>query len=409
MRTLKFPVTIRRGSVTTRVYRVKRGDGRETFSAVWYLGGIRQIRQFSDFNSAFAEATFKAEQLTSGRIEAASLTISERDEYLAAKHAANGTPLMTIVQEWQRARKLAGPDIVKACEAWSAKHNGTAVKAATVNDAVTRFLASKRADGVDTEAGYARTLPKFVEKFGPQPIASLSPNALSAWLTAFKHPGSINSHRKRIVALFRWCRKRGLLPLDTMTAAERTDSVREGPLEIGLVTPDELARTFALIQEKAPHYIPALAVASLCGLRRVEVHGQDWKDIDLERRFLRVSAAKANTASRRLVPLCDAVIAWLSPLKQASGPICANLSVDRIRDIARTAGLDLANNGFRHSFISARVVVTGNVHETAMEAGNSPKVLHRHYRELLRPDEAAAWFSVSPSAVNTEKMQENAA
>ena len=39
-----------------------------------------------------------------------------------------------------------------------------------------------------------------------------------------------------------------------------------------------LRTAFDLISSKAPQYIPALAFAVLSGLRRYEVHGQDWSD-----------------------------------------------------------------------------------------------------------------------------------
>jgi hypothetical protein len=113
--------------------------------------------------------------------------------------------------------------------------------------------------------------------------------------------------------------------------------------------------------------------------------------------LLRVTAAKPNTPARRYVPLCPAAVAWLLPHRQDAGPVCSNLAIDRIRDICRTSGLDLADNGLRHSFISARVVVTGDIPATSLEAGNTPTMIHQHYRELLRKDEAEAWFSVAPA------------
>ena len=149
----------------------------------------------------------------------------------------------------------------------------------------------------------------------------------------------------------------------------------------------------------APHYLPALALAAFCGLRRAEIHGQDWNGIELERKFVRITQVKKGTPARRLVPLCPAAVEWLVPYRQKEGPICSNLAMDRIRDIARTAGHDLADNGFRHSFISYRVAVTGNIPETSIEAGNSVAMIHRHYRELATKTEAEAWFGITPAEV----------
>lgn len=399
----RFPHKVRSGSVSVTVYRILRGNGREVFAVGWKDGATHRRQQSADLAEALREAKLKAEQLAAGRVESAHLTISERDEYQAAKERAGGVPLVQIVETWAKARDLAGADILAACQQWADRHGGRAAKSETVEDAHRLFIAQKKADGVKVKAGYDRTLPGFVQAFGAQPIAAVGPEAISGYLSKFANAGSRNSHRKRIVAFFRWARKRGLLPLDVMTAAERTDTAREHRVEIGLVTPDQLREAFATINAKAPadkraEYLAALALAAFCGLRRAEVHGQRWEDIDLERGLLRVSAAKPNTPARRLVPIGPAGVAWLTDKRPADGkgPVCSNLAIDRLRDICRTAGLDLADNGFRHSWISARVMVTGNVNETSLEAGNTPSILHRHYRELMRKDEAEAWFAVAP-------------
>lgn len=398
MKALRFPHIVRSGSVIVRVYRVARGDGRKIYSVGWTSGGVRRLQQCGDLTTALAEAKLRAEQLAAGKLEAAQMSIAERDEYRAAKEAAQGAQLLEIVMEWKQARQLTGPDLIRACQQWAERHGGKMVRKATVAEAIVQFLASKKAAHVKVKASYDRTLPGFEKAVGTLPISSVGPEAIAAWLAGFAHPVTRNTHHARVVSLFKWCRKRGLLPLDVMTAAERVDRAREPRGVIGLVTPEQLRSAFALITQKAPHYEPALALASLCGLRRSEVHGQLWEHIDLGRSLLRVSAAKPNTPAHRLVPIPEAAAEWLLPHRKAKGQICGNIAMDRIRDICRTAGLDLADNGLRHMFISARIAVTGNVAATALEAGNSPAICHRSYRELVRKEEAEAWFNVRPSA-----------
>jgi hypothetical protein len=36
------------------------------------------------------------------------------------------------------------------------------------------------------------------------------------------------------------------------------------------------------------------------------------------------------------------------------------------------------------------------VAQVALEAGNSPQMIFQHYRELMRPKEAKAWFAIGP-------------
>jgi len=395
----RFPLHIKSGSIVVRVYRLTRADGRTMFTTAWTVGGRRHTRQFSDLAAARHEAQLRADQLAAGKIEvAAGITGDDIATLAEARRITGDTPILDALATWAKAREMVGDDILAACEHWRARTDANGAQMGmTVAQIVKRFLTYKtKEQRVDTKAGYDRTLPALVDAIGDLPIGSVTPETLSNYLSRFENAGSYNSHRKRIVALWRWARKRGFLPLDVMTAAERTDS-RKHRVEIGLVTPEQLRAAFALIAEKAPHYLPALTLAALCGMRRAEVHGQQWEDVELGRRFVRVSAAKPNTPARRLIPLGDAAIAWLLPHRQKKGPICDNLAVDRIRDICRTAGLDLAENGFRHSWISARVHVTGDVNGTSLEAGNTPRVLHQHYRELMDDDEARAWFEVTPA------------
>jgi hypothetical protein len=49
-----------------------------------------------------------------------------------------------------------------------------------------------------------------------------------------------------------------------------------------------------------------------------------------------------------------------------------------------------------HSFISYRLAELQNINHVALEAGNSPRMIHRHYRELARPEQAKSWFSITP-------------
>jgi hypothetical protein len=57
----------------------------------------------------------------------------------------------------------------------------------------------------------------------------------------------------------------------------------------------------------------------------------------------------------------------------------------------------------RHSFISYRVAQLKNVAEVAHEAGNSPQMTFKHYRELVRPEAAKECFSISPNVTNDVK------
>jgi len=42
------------------------------------------------------------------------------------------------------------------------------------------------------------------------------------------------------------------------------------------------------------------------------------------------------------------------------------------------------------------VSMTGDVARTSLEAGNSPKMIFRHYREIVDEEAAQTWFGITP-------------
>jgi len=60
------------------------------------------------------------------------------------------------------------------------------------------------------------------------------------------------------------------------------------------------------------------------------------------------------------------------------------------RDTAKIASMEWKHNALRHSFISYRVAKVENVNEVAVEAGNSPDMILKHYRQLVAEKEADA-------------------
>ncbi len=141
--------------------------------------------------------------------------------------------------------------------------------------------------------------------------------------------------------------------------------------------------------------VPFLALGAFAGLRAAELQRLDWNEIDVERGFVTVDASKAKTRRRRLVPISDNLKLWLLPHEQASGPICLH---NNPQAAARRCckGFKWAKNGLRHSYISYRLAILHDTARVAFEAGNSPDVIFGHYRELVTPEAAQAWFNINP-------------
>ena len=96
------------------------------------------------------------------------------------------------------------------------------------------------------------------------------------------------------------------------------------------------------------------------------------------------------------MPISGAARKWLKLCPRNGELIGASWASDHVRARVKAAGIECPANALRHSFISYRCAETGSVDKTAQEAGNSPKIIFQHYRELVSPRDGKAWFAVSP-------------
>lgn len=422
---------VKRGSVSVKIYRVKHAGARAgvVYTVAWHAGRGRQTRQFADPEQARFEAALKADQIAAGMVDAARAFSGDDARVLdEARRTCGQVPILAALDEWKRARDLCHGQLIPAAQAWR-DANSAAVRTITVDKAVDQFLASRVRAG-KAESTYRlltsvrkSTRTTFKQDFAGRPMNTVTATHLEDWIhrvygnLAEKRPADPVTHntvRKRLVALWRWARKQGFLPRTVQTEAERMDTANEPTARIGILDVLGFALTLEEVRTKHPEYLGAAVLAGFCGLRRTEVHAQLWADVELERAFVRVTAAKLNTPSRRIVPLSPAAVEWLKLAETNGGsrgeppsstvgfrqfPVAVSPAwgIDRVRTFAKAAGIPCPENGFRHAFISHRVAQTGNVAETALEAGNSPAIVFRHYRELVTKDDGKAWFELTPA------------
>jgi integrase len=304
--------------------------------------------------------------------------------------------------EWQKAREITEGHVIPAAELWAAR-NVSKTERKLVRVVVEEYLAAKTKAKIKTAQNHGHIFEDIKTAFGDAFIDTISTPQLNVWLSRWESPGTRHTFRKHTVGLWRWAQKANYLPRDKKTDAEHTETITLGNHKRGTIAPATLRTLLALIRKDHAEYLPALVLSTFCGLRRTEVHHQRWEHIDLVGRTMIVSHAKVGTPGERAVPIPRAAIQWLMLCGDRTEHVCANLAVDRIRDIGRTAGIELPENCFRHSFITYRCKLV-TVAQVADEAGNSPTVIRKHYRNVLqdnrpmRKAEAKAWFESGPDS-----------
>jgi integrase len=174
-----------------------------------------------------------------------------------------------------------------------------------LKDLVERFLAAKRADIEPTTWGeYRQRLRTYVcgesEKvdlsrvaIGEIPLARLTPVHVLDWKLALEEKGIGARMRQNCFDVLRRCLAFGVKPLGLL-ARNPADGVQRPAVEkpeIRALTAEEAQRLLRVAEETAPPWVRAAVALGLCGLRRGEVFGLAWKDIDRGFGRLRVRQA----------------------------------------------------------------------------------------------------------------------
>lgn len=382
-----------------------------------YSTGKRRLLSFPTEAEAKAEAARVAHLLNSRDHLGASFTGTERADYARALEHLEPTGLdaSTAAQLFAEACALVGghENVIAACKAF-ARRAPSARTPLPLAKAVLEVIDAKEAKGRSPLqiASLTHRLGRFAEDHPGASLGDFNTGRVQAWLDGLRRedgqpfsPVSRDNFRRAIHAFFEHHRRRGNVADNPVSDVER-ETITRG--EVQFWRPAEAAAVLAHVAEEAK---AGLVLGLFCGLRSAEVCRLTWADVDLAAGHVVIGASVAKTASRRLVPIPENAKEWLRPLAGApTAPIFAGHSTNLPRlvsEACKSADVRRVDNGARHSAITYRVALTGDVARIALECGNSPAVIHGHYRGLATPADAQAYFSIAPESPH--EGQENPA
>ena len=408
-----FPVSVKQGSCTVKIYRRVNKDYLE-FKVIYYgKDGRRKFQTFADYTDAHKAATMAAESLATGNLQALTLTNEDALIYSRAKTALDPVkvPLDVAAREYAEAKKLLQDDgLMDAVRTYVKSHRLLSIK--TVREVADELIHekevhSRRPASEDYVKDLRSRLGKFAGAFHCD-IRNIGPEEMRSFLDSLKVAGRTWFNYARVIrTLFRFAQSRKYYPKD-IDPFEGIDLAFEDDGEIEIFTPEQLTRLFEVAR---PEIIPFLAIAAFAGLRHREITRLDWGEV-LASGYIEIKKVKAKVRSRRLVPITDNLAQWLASYRQPSGPVTpfANMSKQLLwladetkkkelgatEDAPPSLEVKWKHNALRHSFISYRLAILGDENRVAMEAGNSPAMIYRNYRELVTKEQAALWFAIAP-------------
>ncbi len=389
--------------------------GYESYLLAYYQAGQRIRERAKSFEAAKKRASELIDSLSDGSAHVEKLTARDHAVVSEALQILDKTGeeigLLDAVRQFADAtEKLDGQGtIADAVRVFLEQREMAKLTPVKLPDLVEVFLASIREQKLSRRyvLDMQARLHKAAESFTGQ-IVKIRTADVDAWLKGMKQTSgrTRNNYRNAIITLFRFAKDKGYLLRDQQTEAEYSSRYNGQGGAIGIYTPEQVE---LLLNRIAPRLLPVVAIGAFAGLRSAEISRLEWSEVLFDQDVIEIKARKAKTATRRLAPILPVLAAWLKPFAKKSGRVLQGVNdefalatqfkkaVDAITGPDGKPLLKIIHNGFRHSFISCRMAVLKNAAEVSLEAGNSPRMIFEHYRELVTERTGKEWFSKRPS------------
>ena len=280
-------------------------------------------------------------------------------------------------------------------------------------EAVTEFKAAKKQDiSAPAYSDYSTTLRALNEQFPNRHIHTLTTEDLEAFLaTRGQAKKTWNNNRGYLHAFFEYCRndRRRWITANPAKPLKQYEIARGIP---EIVTSAKLHELFAYLEtysgppkagNKPGYLIPFFALATFAGVRpssrdgelaKIHAIADKRQIIDLELGVIRITPDIAKTDDLRQVTIQPNLAAWLTRYPLKDYPIkVANM--DEHLALVRKR-FNLGHDVLRHTFVSAHVSKFKSIGATALEAGNSERIIKKHYLNMMTEAEASAFWGILP-------------
>jgi len=245
-------------------------------------------------------------------------------------------------------------------------------------------------------------LHSFGKHFGDTPLSQITSWHIEKWKSDIRKnlkPGSVNRHMTVLKHMFKKGVEWGLAKINPTVGIKRFPKADP---RTRFLSEDELERLLVACKEqkRQPWLLPLVTVAVHTGMRRGELLGLRWSNVDLNRELITLQQDK--TLKIKSIPINEAAreaLIWLDKhrygdhvfMYQWGKPIGKSNVQDSIDKVCSKAGIDdFTFHGTRHTFGSHLVMAGVDLATVSKLMGHTTINMTMRYAHLTPKHEAEA-------------------
>jgi integrase/recombinase XerD len=290
------------------------------------------------------------------------------------------------------------------------------VRQIAVKDAIDQFIAdrTKQNRRPDTLRNLRGRLGMFGRLYGEKKVAEVTNDDCREFVFR-KGTSPRNQINDRLAAsnFLNWCVRRQFTTANNMAPVDKPAVDVEEP---GVLSLGDCRKLLAAARDYNDGLLlPYVVVSLFAGLRPAEIGRLTWDRVDLKDGTITLDGSMAKTRQRRIVKLPENAIAWLLPIapkRPGFTPAAFARHFGRVKKAVGFNGKERETEDgkklrpwvqdyMRHTAISMYLAKHKHEGEAATWAGNSPNVIHRHYKGLVKEADATEFWNLTPATVKS--------
>lgn len=277
-------------------------------------------------------------------------------------------------------------------------------KQITTAKAIELYLAWKTTQNcrADSLRGLTGRLHLLKSSLGDRLVNELLPDALHPLIYRKDNSArTITNNRIVLFGFFKWCVKpqQGYCAVNPIAGIEtpQLDETEPEALSLG----DVRRLLNAALHYEDGKFIPYVVLGMFCAIRPKELARLSWADIDLTARAVTLRGKVAKMRGRRVVSISDNPAEFLLEHAPKKTPLVCGNWRKHFDALKLAAGFETwIPDGLRHTGISMHLAQHKDEGQTAQWAGNSPTVIHKHYKGLVKAADAKEFWNIRPADVD---------
>ena len=272
-------------------------------------------------------------------------------------------------------------------------------------------VAAGRREKTTTDLRYR--LGAFAKTYGTRKLSEITLPELQAWSNDPTLSAVSRRHMlTKLSQLYHYAEKHGWCEKNIAAYVARPSIAEREP---GFLTVAQAARLLECATDT--DMLPYVVLGLFTGIRTNELERLTWDKVKLSEGVIIIDGAVAKTKSRRVIDLNDTAKDWVTTCAKFTGSIVDPVNFRKRKDALlraarfgtlgketkkeKAAGITLEcwpENALRHTAATYTYALSQDAVRVSAMLGNSPDVLHRHYRGLVTKADAERFFALRPAA-----------